>query len=118
MDRCMTVVKKRSRLITVDGVVYRWRVRRRPAYQSPLSFAIERADRRGTILIATAPDTRPTGWVGTATPAAVPSLVAAMIREAHDRGWRPDTPGPAFPLTVTPDTWATRDRGTADRLAP
>ncbi|MEU4625823.1 hypothetical protein AB0G04_38355 [Actinoplanes sp. NPDC023801] len=101
----MTVVKKRFRLITVDGVVYRWRVRRRPAHQGPLSFAIERADRRGTVLIATTPDTRPTDWMGTATPPDVPSIVAAMIREARDRGWRPETPGPAFPLTVTAEAW-------------
>ncbi|GIE34543.1 hypothetical protein Ait01nite_075880 [Actinoplanes italicus] len=103
----MTVVKKRSRLITVDGVVYRWRVRRRPAHQGPLSFAIERADRRGTVLIATAPDTRPTDWMGTAAPPAVPLMVAAMIREAHGQGWRPETPGPAFPLTVHPEMWTT-----------
>jgi hypothetical protein len=101
----MTVVKKRSRLITVDGVVYRWRVRHRPANQGPLSFAIEHADRRGTVLIATTPDTRPTDWVGTATPPAVPSIVAAMIREARKRGWRPGTTGPAFPLTVDAQSW-------------
>jgi hypothetical protein len=105
MDMDMTVVKKRSRLITVDGVVYRWRVRRRPAHQGPLSFAIERADRRGTVLIATTPDTRPTDWVGTATPPAIPAIVAAMIRKARNQGWHPDTPGPAFPMTVTPEAW-------------
>ncbi|GIE81875.1 hypothetical protein Aph02nite_78250 [Actinoplanes philippinensis] len=102
----MTVVKKRSRLITVDGVVYRWRVRRHPAHQGPLSFAIERADRRGTVLIATTPDTRPTDWVGTATPPAVPSIIAAMIREAHEQGWRPDSPGPAFPLSMDAQSWS------------
>ncbi|MFC4066313.1 hypothetical protein [Actinoplanes subglobosus] len=94
----MTVVKKRSRLITVDGVVYRWRVRRRPAHQGPLSFAIERAGRRGTVLIATLP----AGWHATGSAPAVPSIVAATIREAHARGWRPDTPGPAFPMTMDP----------------
>ena len=98
----MTLAKKRSRLITVDGVVYRWRVRRRPANQGPLSFAIERADRRGTVLIATTPGTRPTEWVGTAAPPAVPSIVADLIRRAKDEGWRPEEPGHAFPLTVGP----------------
>ncbi|GAA4959476.1 hypothetical protein [Actinoplanes utahensis] len=100
----MSPAKKRTRLITVDGVVYRWRVRRRPAHQGPLSFAIERADRRGTILIATTPGTRPTEWMGTATPPAVPDLVATLIRQARDRGWHPDDPGPALPLTLDPTT--------------
>ncbi|MDI6104702.1 hypothetical protein QLQ12_39535 [Actinoplanes sp. NEAU-A12] len=98
----MTLAKKRSRLITVDGVVYRWRVRRRPAQQGPLSFAIERADRRGTVLIATA-GTRPAEWVGTASPPAVPSIVAGLIRRARDEGWQPEQPGSAFPLTVGPE---------------
>ena len=96
----MTMAKKRSRLITVDGVVYRWRVRRRPAHQGPLSFAIERADRRGTVLIATTEDTRPAEWVGTAAPPAVSSIVAGLIRRARDEGWQPEEPGSAFPLTV------------------
>ena len=103
----MTPAKKRTRLITVDGVVYRWRVRRRPAHQGPLSFAIERADRRGAVLIANTPGTRPAEWMGTAAPPAVPALVAILIRQARTRGWRPEDPGPVLPLTLDP---ATRDR--------
>lgn len=95
----MTQPKKRPRLITVDGVVYRWRIRRRPAMQGPLSFAVERAGRRGTVLIATAP-TRLTEWPGAASPPPVPDLVASVIRQARSQGWHPDQPGPAFPLTL------------------
>ncbi|MBB2947892.1 hypothetical protein FB565_007663 [Actinoplanes lutulentus] len=85
-----------NRLITVDGVVYRWRVRKRPSHPSPLSFAVERADRRGAILLATVGGT-PGDWIGTAT---VPALVATMVRQAQDQGWHPDQPGPAFALRV------------------
>ncbi|MFJ8162414.1 hypothetical protein ACIRBY_15975 [Streptomyces sp. NPDC096136] len=43
----MTLVKKGSRLITVDGTTYRWRLRGRPTYDqglvvSPLAYAVER----------------------------------------------------------------------------
>ncbi|WP_433828596.1 hypothetical protein ACQP2E_04440 [Actinoplanes sp. CA-015351] len=89
-----------NRLITVDGVVYRWRVRKRPSHPSllplALAFAVERADRRGAILLATVGGT-PGDWIGTAT---VPALVATMVRQAQDQGWHPDEPGPAFPLRV------------------
>ncbi|SDS65648.1 hypothetical protein [Actinoplanes derwentensis] len=95
----MTQPKKRPRLMTVDGVVYRWRIRRRPAMRGPLAFAIERADRRGTVLLAAVP-------TDGATPPPVPVLVAAVIRQARASGWRPDSPGPAFPLTVDPRAWA------------
>lgn len=42
----MALVKKGSRLITVNGTTYRWRLRGRPTYgqgvvQSPLTFAVE-----------------------------------------------------------------------------
>lgn len=95
----MTQPRKRPRLITVDGVVYRWRIRRRPALRGPLAFAIERADRRGTVLLATTPTH------GT-TPPPAPVLVSTVIRRARAAGWHADSPGPAFPLTVEPDVWA------------
>ncbi|GAA1595169.1 hypothetical protein [Actinoplanes couchii] len=89
---------KRPRLITVDGVPYRWRIRRRPALQGPLAFAVERADRRGTVLLASVPAP------GTPPPSAS-ALVTAAVKQARAAGWRPETPGPAFSVTVTPETW-------------
>ncbi|WP_430782837.1 hypothetical protein [Actinoplanes sp. G11-F43] len=94
----MTQPRKRPRLLTVDGVVYRWRIRRRPAMAGPLAFAVERADRPGTVLLATTP-ARLTDSPGTPLPA----LVAALIREARAAGWRPESRGPAFPLSANPD---------------
>ncbi|HWS39316.1 MAG TPA: hypothetical protein VN408_42050 [Actinoplanes sp.] len=91
----MTRPKKRPRLITVDGVTYRWRIRRNPARPGPLAFAIERAGRAGTVLLATVPTH------GTLPPPAS-VLVSTVIREACAAGWRPGSPGPAFSLTVDP----------------
>ena len=56
----MALVKKGSRLITVDGVGYRWRVRGRPTYsqgigQTGLTFAVERVDLKGSVLVVTMP---------------------------------------------------------------
>ncbi|MEU4420459.1 hypothetical protein AB0F81_07505 [Actinoplanes sp. NPDC024001] len=101
----MVLVKRGSRLITVDGAVYRWRVRRRPTFPqalaaAPLSFAVERAERRGSVLVATMPGRLPDDWIGSAAGPVVPSLVAAVVRRAREQGWRPDRPGPAFFLTI------------------
>ncbi|MEV6305558.1 hypothetical protein AB0M02_39510 [Actinoplanes sp. NPDC051861] len=102
---------KGSRLITVDGLAYRWRVRRRPTHSqalawAPLSFAVERADRHGCVLIATMPGAHPRNWRGTGSAAVLPSIVATVIRQARERGWHPDSPGPAFRLAVSPEIWA------------
>ncbi|MEU4694318.1 hypothetical protein [Actinoplanes sp. NPDC023714] len=88
----MALVKRQSRLVTVDGVVYRWRVRKRPARPAPLSFAVERADRRGAILLATLPET---DWT---TIPPVPTMVADLVRQGREQGWHPEEPGAAFPL--------------------
>ncbi|MFE1228113.1 hypothetical protein [Streptomyces sp. NPDC058745] len=53
----MALVTKGSRLITVDGTTYRWRLRGRPTYDqglahSPLTYAAEHAEKPGTTLVA------------------------------------------------------------------
>lgn len=104
----MASPKKDSRLITVDGVVYRWRVRRRPAGPAPIAFAVQRADRLGAVLIATLPGTEPAVWAGTRTGPVVRSIVAETIRRGRERGWRPDQPGAAFPIDMDAEIWAHR----------
>ena len=52
----MTLMKKGSRLIVVDDVTYRWRVRGKPTYcqglgWSPLTYAVELAADPGTTLV-------------------------------------------------------------------
>ncbi|MFI6734783.1 hypothetical protein ACIBI9_17795 [Nonomuraea sp. NPDC050451] len=107
----MAIPKKGSRLITVDGIVFRWRVRHKPTYDegmawSPLSFAVERAEKPGRVLVVSLPCARPDNWLGERTIAARPVLVAGCIRRAVEQGWDAGQPGPGFTLTVTDDELA------------
>ncbi|MEU6021839.1 hypothetical protein [Micromonospora sp. NPDC047134] len=103
----MALTKKGSRLITVDGVVYRWRVRGRPTYaqalgERPLALAVEQADRKGRVLLVSLPQDHPSNWFGGLPVPVLPSTVAAVIRTALSEGWRPSQPGAAFHRRATP----------------
>lgn len=103
----MALTKKGSRLVTVDGVVYRWRVRGRPTYaqalgERPLAFAVEQADCKGSVLLVSMPQDHPSNWTGGPSIPVLPSEVAAVIRKALGEGWRPSQPAAAF-RTTAPD---------------
>ncbi|MEV0591815.1 hypothetical protein [Nonomuraea cavernae] len=102
----MAIPKKGSRLITVDGTKFRWRVRRKPTYcqgnsWGPMTFAVELADASGRVLLVSLPCSRPDAWWGERTMAIRPALVTATIRIALDRGWDPRQAGSAFNLELT-----------------
>ncbi|GAA3312829.1 hypothetical protein GCM10020219_023560 [Nonomuraea dietziae] len=68
----MAIPKKGSRLITVDGARFRWRVRRKPTYcqgnsWGPMMFAMELADTLGRVLLVSLPCSRPDAWWGERT---------------------------------------------------
>ncbi|MEU1122820.1 hypothetical protein ABZ371_04340 [Streptomyces sp. NPDC005899] len=99
----MALVRKGSRRIVVDGVVYRWRLRGRPTYfqgltWSPCTFAVEHADNPGMPLVVTTDQPHPNNWLGRAAEPVVPSGVAAAVRLALREGWTPTAPGSAFHL--------------------
>ncbi|MCA2224218.1 hypothetical protein [Nonomuraea aurantiaca] len=105
----MSIPKKGSRLITVDDVTYRWRVRRKPTYcqgnsWGPLTFAVESTDGPGRFLVVSLPCSRPDAWLGERTMAIRPALVTATIRRARECGWDPCQAGNAFDLSLTDDT--------------
>jgi hypothetical protein len=97
---------KGSKLITVDRTVYRWRMRRNPTYGqeclgSPLTFAVELAGARGTVLAVTVPDvSHPASLVADSSLIVRPALVAAVIRTALGRGWEPAAPGAPLRLSL------------------
>lgn len=104
----MAIPKKGSRLITVDGTVFRWRVRHKPTYcqgmaWAPLSFAAERAEEPGAVLVVSLPRARPDNWLAERTIAIRPALVVGCIRRAVEQGWNSGQPGSGFTLTVTED---------------
>ncbi|WP_433020305.1 hypothetical protein [Kribbella sp. CA-294648] len=102
----MALGRKGSREIVVDGLPYRWRLRRRPTYSqglawSPCTYAVERADQAGSVLVVTTNHAHPSNWVCAPHTAVLPSDVARTIRLALHHGWTPDTPGSPFPLDLS-----------------
>lgn len=101
----MALNKKGSRRITVDGVEYRWRIRRKPSYMqglcwTPMTYAVEAANgnESGTTLIVTSSQAHSSNWVGAEAMPIRPAHVASSIREARNRGWEPTRAGSPFQL--------------------
>jgi hypothetical protein len=108
----MTLATKGTRRIVVDGVAFRWSVRRRPTYAqalgwSPLTFVAEHAEEPGAVLITEmpgahprtpVPSAHPGNWLGLPGRPVTPATVAAGIRRALAAGWQPTRPGPPFTL--------------------
>ncbi len=101
----MTLARKGSRRIVVDGVEYRWKVRGRPTYcqglgWSPLTFVAETTESPRALLVVEMPCAHPSNWVALPSGAVLPRTVAEAIRTGLARGWNPTSPGPAFTLTL------------------
>jgi hypothetical protein len=99
----MALGKKGSRRIIVDGVTYRWRLRRRPTYSqalcwSPCTYAVEHADQPGSTLVVTTDHPHPSNWVTAQAVSVRPTDVADSIRMALARGWVPSSHGSPFLL--------------------
>ncbi|MFD9637304.1 hypothetical protein ACFWW0_29825 [Streptomyces violascens] len=102
----MALGRKGSRRIVVDGVAYRWRLRRRPTYNqalcwTPCTYAVEHADCSGTTLVVTTGQPHSGNWIGRKGAPVLPSDVAEHIRAALTRGWTPDRPGSPFELNLS-----------------
>ncbi|MER6574522.1 hypothetical protein [Nonomuraea sp. NPDC001023] len=102
----MAIPKKGSRLITVDGTAFRWRIRHKPTYcqgnsWGPMTFAVEVAGASGRVLLVSLPCSRPDAWWGEQTMAIRPALVTATIRTALTHGWDPRQAGNAHELALT-----------------
>ncbi|MEU6795723.1 hypothetical protein ABZ907_28870 [Nonomuraea wenchangensis] len=102
----MAIPKKGSRLISVDGTVFRWRVRRKPTYcqgnsWGPMTFAVELAGASGRVLLVLLPCSRPDAWWGERTMAIRPALVTATIRTALSHGWDTQQVGNTYELALT-----------------
>jgi hypothetical protein len=92
----MTIARRASRTITVDGVDYRWTVRRRPfSGTGPVTFAVEAAESPGTTLVVRFRPPRPDASQVPPDPVR-PAVVAQRIRDALSTGWQPGSPGVPF----------------------
>ncbi|MBV1849348.1 hypothetical protein [Catellatospora tritici] len=101
----MALTQRGSRPIVVDGIEYRWLVRRRPTYSqgigAPLTFVVELPDAHGAVLVVRTDAARPDNWIGSPSAVIRPAQVAACVRAALRGGWRPTQPGPAFLADAT-----------------
>lgn len=101
----VTLARKGTRRIVVDGVEFRWKVRHKPTYDqgigaSPLTFVAEPAERPESLLVVSLPHPHPGNWLDLPSVPVLPRTVATAIRLALARGWRPFQPGPAFTLSL------------------
>jgi hypothetical protein len=94
--------KTGSRRLTVDGVTYRWRIRKRETYSQAdygsgkLHVAVELAEDPGTVLVLYTDRPHPADWGTEQVVPVRPSDVAGWVREALAAGWLPSVSGPQF----------------------
>jgi len=101
----MTIPRKGSRPIIVEGTTYRWMVRPRPTHaqgvgESALTFAVARENDSGSTLVVTTGAARPDNWLHLPGTTVTPELVEQAIRTARSNGWRAEQDGSAFKLNM------------------
>ncbi|MGW0436548.1 hypothetical protein ACWDV4_28870 [Micromonospora sp. NPDC003197] len=101
----MAIPKKGSRLISVDGIIYRWRIRPKPTYsqgvaETALTYAVELEQDPGSVLVVTTDSPRPDNWMMASGKAVRPAEVVDSIRVALRQGWRPDRPNPVMHMSA------------------
>lgn len=89
----MTLSRAGSRRVTVDGVVFRWRIRDRPTHAqaagAPMTLALQRDGCR-SVLVVDLVVPRPDGPRPHQTQV-TPARVREMIRAAMVAGWVPES---------------------------
>jgi hypothetical protein len=96
-----------SRPIVVDGVAYRWRIRRRATQcqadygRGKLHVAVELAERPGAVLVLVTDRPHPRDWSTEVAVPVTPSDVAEWVRLAIRRGWIASEGGPQFHLDIS-----------------
>ncbi|MCE9553692.1 MAG: hypothetical protein K8T91_10020 [Planctomycetes bacterium] len=99
----MTIPRKGSRRIVVDGTEYRWRVRHRPTYSQlalghTLSVAIDIGENPQCTLLVDLSRAHLSNALGEPSTPVTPLEVSNLIRNARIAGWNPTEPGSAFKM--------------------
>jgi hypothetical protein len=98
----MATRKAGSRQLVVDGIAYRWRIRKRATNlqsdygRGNLHVAVELAENPGAVLILYTDRPHPADWSTKQVVPVRPSDVAKWVRESLAAGWVPSQPGPQF----------------------
>lgn len=117
----MTLQKKGSRRISIDGVAYRWAIRDRPTYMqgighSHIGIAVERVDAPLAILRIVVPALRKDNWLLAPGYVVKPSDLARWIPKALTAGWMPHVQGATFELFLA-ESDLNDDQRLGERLA-
>jgi hypothetical protein len=99
----MSLPKRGSRRIVVNGVAYRYIIRSNPTYcqgnaWSNLTFAVELETGGQTVLLVDTGYYRPDNWLNKEGGVVKPTNVTAAIIKALIDGWKPDVPSSAYLL--------------------
>ena len=97
----MAIAKTGSRVVAVNQQRFRWYIRRKPTYAqanawTPLSVAVELADKPAQVLHVQFDVPRPDAWISSDSASVTPKVVAAAIRGALRAGWQPEVAGRPF----------------------
>ena len=103
----MSIPKKGTRKIVVDGEPFLWLIRRKATYSQECEFcgnlhvAIEHAEKRGSVLVIISDRPHPQGLTATNEVKPVtPSDAAQWIRQAVQLGWKPRAIGNTFKVQI------------------
>lgn len=100
----MAIPQKGSRRIVVDGVAYRWTIRRKPTYNqllgSRMTFAVQLDNEKlASTLVVNTPYQRPDSAIAKQKAVIMPRDVTAAIRAALLEGWEPEVDAGTFEFT-------------------
>ena len=102
----MAIPKTGSRIICVDNIAYRWLIRRKATYEQEccadgfLNVAIELAASPRTTLLVWTNHPHPQSYFAPTVTPVTPSHITKWIREALEKGWKPEENGATFELSV------------------
>lgn len=102
----MSIPKKGTRKIVVDGEPSLWLIRRKATYTQEcfdcrnLHVAIEHAEKPGSVLVVITDRSHPQCWATNEVKPVTPSDAAQWIQKAVQLGWQPQLPGITFEVRI------------------
>ena len=102
----MAIPKKGTRKIIVQGITYRWLIRRKATYMQSdygvgrLHVAIEHAENPGTTLLIVTDRGHPRDWGTKEIVPVTPQDISNWIIEALELNWQPEEKGSPFSVII------------------
>ena len=96
----MSIPKKGTRKIIVDGQPFIWLIRRQATYYGNLHVTVQHAQEPGSVLVIITDRPHPQYWGTKEVRPVTPSDAAQWIRQAMQFGWQPQLPGITFEVRI------------------